>query len=285
MSARTALNIGVAALTVALGAFLYFSAQDDRTGSQEQFALVPGGVENLMHIEIERSGQKAIVLERSGSQWRMVAPRAARLEEVQLSRVLDVARFRATQRMRADDLARFELDKPWAQIRFDRHAVDFGTTNALTQELYVRSGEHVYAVSPRLAAAVPGNAAKLLAHRLFAPDEEPIAFELKDFSVRHDGMRWLLTPHDPGLSQDDLIRWVEQWRMASSVATQPGSQAQPAASIKIEMRDARTVVLGVLERTPNVVVLRNDEMLEYHLPAERAAILLSAPNAAGAKKP
>ena len=87
------------------------------------------------------------------------------------------------------------------------------------------------------------------------------------------------------MSQDDLIRWVEQWRLASSVATQPGNQAQPAESIRIELRDARTIVLGVLERAPNLVLLRDDEMLQYHLPGDRAATLLSAPNAAGARKP
>jgi len=285
MNSRTALNIGVAAVTVALGAFLYFFADRERDSAQENFALIPERAENLQRIEIERRGENAIVLERSGSQWRMVAPRAARLEEVQLSRVLDVARIRATQRMSADDLARFDLDKPWAQIRFNGHPVDFGATNSLTQELYVRSGEHVYAVSPRLAAAVPGNAAKLLAHRLFAPDEEPVAFELKDFGVRHDGVRWVLTPPDPALSQDDLIRWVERWRHASSLATQPGSQAKPVESIKVELRDARTVVLNVLERAPNLVLLREDESLEYHLPADRIATLLAAPNATGAKNP
>ena len=284
MNSRTALNIGVATIAAALAAFLYFAPPRDQSASQEHFALIPERAENVSRIEIERRGQSAIVLERSARQWRMTTPRAARLDEVQLSRVLDVARFRALQRMSADDLARFELDKPWAQIRFDRHAVDFGTTNSVTQELYLRSGEHVYAVPARLAAAIPGNAARLLAHRLFGPEEQPVAFELKTFSVRHDGVRWQLTPSDPSLSQDDLIRWVDRWRLASSVVTQPGgNKKQPAESIKIGLRDARTVVLGILERTPDLVLLREDESLQYHFAAGQAATLLAAPNASGVK--
>ena len=284
MDSRTWLNIGIAALAVALVAFLYFSPPRDPSASQEHFALIPERAENISRIEIERRGQSAIVLERGERQWRMTEPRTARLDEVQLSRVLDVARFRAMQRMGAEDLGRFELDKPWAQIRFDRHAVDFGTTNAVTQELYLRSGDHVYAVPARLAAAIPGNAAKLLAHRLFAPDEQPVAFELKDFSVRHDGVRWLLSPSDPSLSQDDLIRWVDRWRLASSVVTQPaGSKTQRGESIRIELRDARTIVLGIHERTPDLVLLREDERLQYHFAASQAATLLAAPNASGVK--
>ena len=142
----------------------------------------------------------------------------------------------------------------------------------MTQELYLRSADHVYAVPARLAAAIPGNPAKLLAHRLFAPEEQPVAFEFKDFSVRHDGVRWLLSPPDPSLSQDDLIRWVDRWRLASSVVTQPaGSKAQRGESIRIELRDARTIVLGIHERTPDLVLLREDELLQYHFAASQAA--------------
>ena len=285
MNSRTALNIGVAAATLALGAFLYFSMHKASTDAVEQFALIPERIEDVARIEIQRRGQNAIVLERKATDWRMTEPRQARLDEMQLARVLDVARFRSMGRMSADDLVRFELDKPWAQIRFNRHAVDFGTINALTQELYLRSGDHVYAVPSRLGAAVPGDIAKLLAHRLFAPDEQPVAFEHKRFALKHDGVRWVLTPPDPGLSQDDLIRWVDQWRLASSIATQPGSAKQPAESIKIELRDGRSVVLTVLERMPNLVLQRQDELLQYHLPASRVETLLAAPTATGAQKP
>ena len=284
MNSRTALNIGAAVIALALGAFLYFFPSRDRPDPKALFALVPERIEDLSRIEIERRGQKAIVLERSDRQWRMTTPHAARLDEIQLARILDVARFRGMQRMGADDLGRFELDKPWAQIRFTGPAVDFGTTNSVTQELYLRSGEHVYAVPSRLAAAVSGNAAKLLAHRLFAADEQPVSFELKKFSVRHDGVRWLLTPPDPSLSQDDFIRWVDRWRLASSVVTQPaGSKKQRGESIRIELRDARTIVLGIHERSPDLVLLREDELLQYHFAASQAAALLAAPNASGVK--
>lgn len=284
MNSRTLLNIGIATVTLVLGVVLYFASRIERGDPRVHFALVPEALEKISRIEIERRGQNAIVLERNDGQWRMSAPRAARLDEVQLGRVLDVARFKAGERMNADELARFELDKPWARIRFDRHAVEFGATNGLTQELYLKSGDHVYAVPSRLAAGVPGNAARLLAHRVFGPDEHPVAFALPDFTLRHDGVRWLLQPPDPALSQDDLIRWVDQWRLASSVTTQPAERTQPADSIRIEIKGARTVVLDVLQRAPNLVLLRRDELLQYHLPASYSTTLLAAPNAAPAQK-
>jgi hypothetical protein len=283
MNSRTALNVGLIAAIVALGAALYFKQRYDAREVQEPFAIVPEQPENLQRIEIQRGHENAIVLERDTRHWRMTSPHQARLDEVQLSRVLDVARLRTSTRLQTDDLARYALDKPWAQIRFNQHAVDFGATNPITQELYLRSGAHVYAVQPRFTAAVPGNAAKLIAHRLFAVDEHPIAFQMKDFSVRHDGVRWQLYPDDPGLSQDDLVRWVDQWRLASSVVTQPASDLKPAESITVELRNRGTVVLKILARAPDLVLLRSDELLQYHLPATLASTLLTAPNAPGAK--
>ena len=47
----------------------------------------------------------------------------------------------------------------------------------------------------------------------------------------------------------------------------------------LEVRDARTVVLGVVERAPNLVLQRDDELLQYQFPASYLATLLAAPNA------
>jgi hypothetical protein len=114
---------------------------------------------------------------------------------------------------------------------------------------------------------------------LFAVDEHPVAFLFARFSLRHDTTRWHLAPNDPRLSQDDLVRWVEQWRLASSVVTQPGSAPGGAESITIELRDTRKIMLSVLAHSPDLILLRHDELLQYHLPARLAPILLTPPGA------
>ena len=280
MNPRTTLNAALVVAIVTVGAGLYFKFKRDANDIPETFAIVPDATKNLQRIETRRNRQEPIVLVRNGGQWRMKIPRAARLDELQLGRMLDIARLRASARIRADDLARFALDKPWAQIRFNQHAVDFGSVNQLTQELYLRSGEYVYAVPQRFAAAVPGNVAKLLAHRLFAADEQPVAFQFKHFSLRHDATRWQLAPPNPELSQDDLVRWVDEWRFASSIVTQLGTAAGSTDSITIELRDKRKITLSVLARSPDLVLLRRDELLQYHLPARLAQILLAPPGPA-----
>jgi len=277
MSSRALLNVGMvfAAMIVAIVLHMYKPADE----APKAYTLVPMAQSDIHAVEIERVNTPAIVLQREESQWRMVAPAQARLDETALARVLDLSRLGANNKLAADDLAKYGLDKPWARVRFGPHTLEFGNTNTVTEEFYVRSGSAIYAVPARNASAIPSTPGKLIAHRMFVPEETLDAIEMRGFSLRHDGTRWQMNPPDPGLSQDDLVRWVEQWRYASSVITQPG---EPAAGtdVTIALRDGRKIELSVKARSPDLVLHRRDEGLDYHFNARMAPLLLSAPSAA-----
>lgn len=282
LNPRSALNVALLALVLLAGALLYFKPQPAQDSGHP---LVPLALEKVQRIEIERATGVRIVLARTGNQWRMSVPVSARLDEIALARVLDVARAQSGKPLAAADPARFELDQPWARMRFDGHEVAFGMSNTLTQELYVKSGEEVFALPVRLAANVPADASKLIAHRLFAPDEHPIAFRLQGFRMHEDSGRWTLEPGGSGASQDDLLRWVDHWRLASSILTQPQTGAAPRRAIEVDLRDGRRLVLHVIATTPDLVLRRDDERLDYHFPARLAGVLLAPPVAPAHKTP
>ena len=273
---RSLINIALLVLVAVAGALLYFRPQPEPDAT---YALLPAPLEDVRRIELERTNGMRIVLARENGQWRMQAPVPGRLEDIALARVLEIGRVRATQRMPATELERFELDKPWGRLRFDDHAIELGMSNPLTEELYVRSGEHVYALPARYAGSIPADASKLLAHRLFGRDEQPVAFRLERFSVRSQDGRWQLEPDGDGASQDDLLRWVDHWRLASSIITQPQTDARARAAIEVDLRDGRTIRFHVTATTPDFVLRREDERLEYHFPSRLAGVLLAAPDA------
>ena len=282
MSTRSLLNVVLLLAVAAAGLALYFKP---KPAAEERYRLIPVQATEVNEIEIVRGAQAPIVLVRSGKPWRMRAPVAARLDDTALARLLELARVEVSNRLSAAELGRYELDKPWARVRFGAHVIELGMTNAVTQELYTRSGEHVFAIPARFAAAVPGTPAKLLAHRMFDSDETPAAFRLERFAVVHDGVRWQLEPPDPGLSQDDLIRWVDQWRLASSTTTQPGVAVTAREKVTVKLNGGRAITFSVLARTPDLVLRREDEGLDYHFSARMASLLLAAPNAPAAVKP
>lgn len=271
MTPRALVNIGLFVAVLGAGTALFHNSEPAKD-ENNNVITVPGAT--LEEIEIHRPPNPPIRLERKASQWAMVAPVRARLDETALARLLDLTRIEASARLADADLVRYGLDKPWARVRFGSQTLEFGTTNPITQELYVRTDQAVYTIPARQAGGVPSTPAKLLAHRMFGTDDAPIRFDLPSFSLRHDGTRWQLEPADPGLSQDDLIRWVDQWRLASSVITQPG-QSTSAAEATVELRDGRKLEFSVKARTPDFVLHRADEGLDYHLPARMSGLLAS----------
>jgi hypothetical protein len=275
MSSRGLLNLVLLVTAVVAGLFAYLHRPGD-TPAQPDHPLVPVAPADIRSIELERVDSTTIQLRHDGNEWRMTLPVPARLDDTALARLLDVSRLRSSHRLPADELARYGLDRPWARLRFEQHVIEFGNTNAVTEELYVRSGERVHAVPARVATAIPGTPGRLIAHRMFAATEMPVAIALQGFRLRHDGTRWQAEPALPGMSQDDLIRWIEQWRHASSVITQPGPPS-PSTDVTVELRDGRRFGIGIKARTPDLVLHRSDEGLDYHFNAGMAAMLLVAP--------
>lgn len=270
---RWRVNLALGAIAVVVAALLYLRPG---TSPEPRHAVLPVALETIQRIEIERSGMPRIVLAREGGQWRMQLPTPARLDEIGLARLLDIARAHSQTRMAASELERFGLDQPWARLHYDGHRVVLGSSNALTGELYLMSGEYVYPVPVQLASGVPAHPARLLSHRLFAPDEQPVAFHFERFSVQERAGRWELDPPDAAASQDDLLRWVDQWRLASSMLTQPQSDAKLRGKLEVRLRDGRSVRLRI-GRSSAFVLLREDEGLEYHFLPRLADVLLAAP--------
>jgi hypothetical protein len=107
-----------------------------------------------------------------------------------------------------------------------------------------------------------------------------VAFRLPRFALVQENGSWRLQPAAGTPSQDDLVRWVDHWRLASSIITQPQTDAPVRQSLEIELRDGRKLALRITALTPDLVVRRDDEKLEYHFPARMAAVLLAPPGAA-----
>jgi len=282
LRSRWWINLGLAVLLAAAGAFLAF---EPRKPAPAGFALVPLEAEDLRTISIERRDTPAVTLERTGRTWALASPTRARAAEIPVARLIELTRLGVATRMPAAELERFELDKPWARVTFNGHPVLFGNTNTITREVYVASGGYVMALPARHATAVPADLADLIALRLFADNEVPVAFELPGFAVRNNAGRWRIEPGETDLSQDDLVRWASDWRYASSFATRPQAQRPQGERIAIALEGGASTVFTLVAREPVAVLVREDERLEYHLPRPLAARLLSRPGTAPPEAP
>lgn len=276
MRARIWLNLGLAALVIVLALLLWFKP---KPVTQPEFKLTTLTSASIDRIAIDKPGQPAIMLQKTPAGWRLIAPFEARADEEMVRRVLEITAAASLQRLPATDLGRFQLDQPLLRLALNNQEISFGMQNPLTGEVYAASQGNVYPIAPRYLAHALKIPADFAARALLAAEEKPAGFEFTNltFKQRDDG-KWLTAPDKPDWSQDDLNRWVDEWRHASSLLTQPYDGTPAKESLTLRLRDGKIISCKILRHEPEFVLLREDEKLQYHFPADIGKHLLHPKN-------
>lgn len=276
MRRNALVNVVLALLVAGLALFLYLRPRPGAAPELSLFAIDP---EQVTRIRLERAGGSPLVLEKRAGVWHLTEPYRARADAFRVRQLLDLLSAKASRQLAATDLARFDLDRPAMRVAFDDRAIAFGTVNELSNEQYVSAGESVYLIPLRYAAALPQEAKDLTGRQLFGPDEEPVAIALGGIEMALQEGIWRLRPDTPGLSQDDLNRWGDDWRGAASLLTQQGPGAATGEPITVTLKNGTTVRLTIVQREPELVLRREDEGLQYHFSAAVGKRLMTPPAA------
>jgi hypothetical protein len=282
MRAGWIVNLLLLAAVAALIAYaVYGPGKQDET-PQQAIASLPAS--EVKRIVVQPRQGTPIELRKQGDSWEMVRPLQARADRGQVARMLDLLSAKSKEKLAATDLQRFDLDSPALQVTFnDTTTIAFGSANPLTQDLYVLSGSAVYLLSDYYRSLIPDRSERLLTHSLLRPDEKPTAFAFPGFRVeQHDG-KWQVVPAPAAdkdrPSQDEFNRWLEDWRLASSLLTQPASTTTAPEWVEVRLTDGKTLRIGVLKKDGELVLLRPDEKLSFHFSDETRKRLLTPPSA------
>ena len=269
MKSRIVLNLVLFTLVVGIGLLLYFKTQGNAPSEYRLSTLQAGDVNNIT-IDIPF----ALTLEKRDHGWFITRPFMARANVFQVERLLEILSVTSKQRFPANDLTRFDLDQPQARLTLGKQAFSFGALNPLTTEQYVATADNVYLLPPRYgaAAAMPPNT--FLNHLLLANNEKPAGFDLPGYKLARVNGAWSVSPAPAQLSQDQLNRFADEWRYAYSIASEPAKPAPGAEQIRITLDNGGSVLLQVLQKRPQLILLRDDEMMAYRFPEDVAKRLL-----------
>ena len=271
------LNAALLAAVAALGAYVYLKPPREAVTEYTLSTLRP---REIRAISFERSGAAALLLEKRQDGWHITSPFPARADALRVQQMLAIAEAKSSHRLPATQLARFELDRPLARLTLAGQAFSFGMVNPITREQYVLSGELVYTLHPRYGAVLPDKPADAASRQLFAADEAPVRIELREFTVEQRDGKWMLAPSAVEISQDELVRWVDEWRLAAALRVETQSRGKPAPDVRVRLKGGGRFTLGVIARQPELVLARSDEKVQYHLRAEAAKRLLTRPGTA-----
>ncbi|HTT38489.1 MAG TPA: DUF4340 domain-containing protein [Burkholderiales bacterium] len=260
---------------IGLGLYAYYKSNEPKEPSYKLSTLTASAAKTIV---VESRSEPAYRLERRGDVWFLAAPTQARADQSQVQRILDLLSASSKEKLAAGDLQRFDLATPALKVVIDGQTFAFGGTNPLTQDQYVATGDGVYLVSTYFASLVPKQADRMLTHRLFSDSEVPTGFALNRFSVERKDGKWTLTPQpaqdNERPSQDDLNRWADDWRYASSLATRTWSGKPGHDLVQVKLSDGKTLTLTIVQTAPELVLGRADEKLQFQFSGEMSRRLL-----------
>ncbi len=275
MNNRQWLNVALPATVAVLALFAYFKPHK----SEPEHRLSALKAADVRKIRIEIAGNPPLALERTGPDWRLAAPVAARADSFQTQRLLAILEATSKDRLPAAGLARFDLNEPYARVTIDQQTFSFGAVNQMSREQYVLTQDGVYLVPLQYGAALPKNALQMVSRQLFAADEAPVAFEFTEFSLAQQDGKWVMSPAPADMSQDDVNRWIDEWRLATALAVQAADNRKPLATIKVRLKSGSDLTLAVLQREPDLTLARSDQPFAYQFSGDTAKRLLAPPAA------
>jgi Domain of unknown function (DUF4340) len=284
-------------LIAAVAGLAAYAWQQGRHPEEPTHKLSTLAAATATRIEVAFAEGAGYALEKRNGTWFLTAPITARADQTQVQRLLDLLSASSKDKLAATDLERFELTSPRLKVTIDGQAFAFGTTNPLTQDQYLATGDGVYLVSTYYASLIPTRAERMLTHRLFDDNERPVSFAFGGMLVEQKDGKWSMTPEPADESekpsQDDLNRWADDWRYASSLLTQ-GWDGEPGSdTVEVKLADGKDIALAVVRKAPELVLARPDEKLQFQFSGEMSRRLLQpgapepppAANAKPAQKP
>ena len=271
MKKRLLLNVLLLLLVIGIAAFLYFKPKKVEDKPAE-FKLSTLKADEITRIEVSLRKGTPVVLEREGEQWFLTAPFRARADNFEARRLADLVRAVSEQKLPATDLGRFELEPPFATVILDKQTFTFGTINRMLKAQYVMTGDSVFMVNPQYAQAIPPQPERMADNRLWTtPEQQIVGVELPKFKVEQVDGNWVVTPKPPITpTQDDLNRFIDEWKLSSGTLTQPAKLKPSKEQAIVRMKDGKSVTVNLASRDPEFIVIRPDEGLQYHLSRETA---------------
>ncbi|MCR4300890.1 MAG: DUF4340 domain-containing protein [Sulfuricaulis sp.] len=274
---RWLLNGGLLAL---IGVLAWLAAH--RAGQEKDIAgppLTPLAAETVSQVRIERPGQPAIVLEKTGKDWALAKPLPARANRFNVESLLRIVAAPGDTRLTANagELVKFGLDKPQSRLWLDNQEIAFGSLHPLNNRIYVLYNNEVVLIPGHHLGPVLYPYTNFIDSRLFEENRKLTSIRLPDFTLSLENGAWQKNPPDSKLTSDQMNDFSAEWQNARALGVEKYSGKTVLDRIVFtSARDDKNqkLALGILAYKPSFVLHRPDENLEYHFTEETGKRLL-----------
>ena len=275
---RSALNAGLAALVLALGAGAWFAKQKK---GEPKDTLTPLAAEGVNRILVEWPGSPAIELSRQGEDWFLQQPVKARADRFEAVGATSLASTAVQETVDGEglDLKELGLDPPGHSVTLNDVKIEFGGMEPLQSRRYVRAGTQVQLIDDPATAALDKDYADLVSKDLFAASDELVKIELPGLTLsRDDKGQWTAPVGTANANPAALKALAEGWKSARAMWNELAEGVEPAGDrVRITTRAGTVQDYIVAATDPQLALYSPALKLRHQLSKALADELLKLP--------
>lgn len=274
MNKRNLVNLVLLLAVAGLGLLAWLEPGKDAAPAPVKItALDPTTVQR---IRIERPND-TVEMVRSEARWRLSAPVTAPANSIRADTIANIATIESLsqQAIAGLDLAAYGLAEPKARLWLDDTLIDFGGSTPLDNRRYVRVGDTLHLIPDLRYYQLIGHWTGYLSLRLLDEGTALERIDLPQLTLVNQEGSWLPEPKPNQWSADAATALAQRWLNVQALEVQEHKDAVHGDEVHLHLSGQEQPVRFIIAaREPDLVLVRPDLGLAYHLVASQAQELL-----------
>ncbi|MDD5036361.1 MAG: DUF4340 domain-containing protein [Methylococcaceae bacterium] len=269
MKPKFLLNLVLLVVLAALAGVAFFEPGKEEPKTVYLTHLDP---ESLDRFELKN--QENMVFEKHEGHWRLTAPFLAPANDIRIRQMLNLAKAESAAHypLKPEDSSKFELDKPKAVLNLGEVQLIFGGQEPIDMHRYVQVGDTLHLVSDDFFHHLIAKATDYVDKKLLPEDTKLKEIFLPGLQAKGgENGQWTMEPPGEVGAMNDL---AAAWQSARAIEVKRDEQQGQGDVIRIGLNNGQSVEFVILQREPDLLLLRPDLKLQYLVAGESGKRLL-----------
>ena len=287
MKSRWIVNLVLLVLVAGIAAFLYLRPKPVESNVPKSYTLSTLDPNSFKRLSIEAPGKKPVLLEKQQGRWHLVEPVQGRADLAAVGRVLSLAIATSQDKFPATDLTRFGLDNPALKVRIDDQEFSFGMYHPVSGDQFIAYKDAVYVLPTMFSEGATMQPLEFLDKRPLDLNEEVAGFDFSGLeqwektrlSMPLQNGKWKVSTPSAKPKQDELNDWFSSnWQNLQAKSVEPFTpdrETHPYFTVKL--KNGKTIRFIKMQESPDLLLVREDEQLQYHFPQDIGFVILNPP--------
>lgn len=288
MKSRWLVNLALLLVVAGIVWALHLTSEKKKSAAPAEIRVSALDPETINRISIEFPAKAPVELEKRDGHWLLTKPYAARAGKEEVNKILAILGAASVDRFDAKDPASYGLDHPALRLKLDAEEFVFGTFNPVSGQQYVGYKNAVYLVNTAYSEAASIQIVEMLDKNLLGPGEEVTGFDFSHLeqwektrlSLALEQGKWKVSAPQAKPNQNELNEWYQaNWTTLLATAVEPYKVDRKASypSFEVKLKNGKTIHFDKVHESPELVLARPDEGLQYHFPQDLGFVILNPP--------